>query len=94
MKKMVHLLLHTTQPEEISYGQGNGTWICNRHLCTIPFAKVEGMEVFGLELRRDEVAHVVLPREKPVPAKKAHEILGHVGNDATRKMMNYWGWKC
>ena len=94
MKKMVHLLLHTTQPEEISYGHGNGTWICNRHLCTIPFAKVEGMEVFGLELRRDEVAHVVLPREKPVPAKKAHEILGHVGNDATRKTMNYWGWKC
>ena len=60
---------------------------------TIPFAKVEGMEVFGLELRRDEVAHVVLPREKPVPAKKAHEILGHVGNNATRKTMNYWGWK-
>ena len=59
----------------------------------IPFSKVEGMEVFGLELRRDEVAHMVLPREKPVPAKKAHEILGHVGNDATRKTMNYWGWK-
>ena len=60
---------------------------------TIPFSKVEGMEVFGLELRRDEVAHVVLPREKPVPAKKAQEILGHIGNDATRKTMNYWGWK-
>ena len=60
---------------------------------TIPFSKVEGMEVFSLELRRDEVAHVVLPREKPVPAKKAHEILGHVENDVTRKTMNYWGWK-
>ena len=33
MKKMVATLLHTTQPEEISYGQGNGTWICDRHLC-------------------------------------------------------------
>lgn len=50
----------------------------------ILFAKVEGMEVFGLELRRGKEAHMVLPQEKPVPAKKAHEIL-HLDASAMRQ---------
>ena len=59
----------------------------------IPFEKLGGMEVFGIELRKKEEAMVAMPESKPVGIAKAHGVLGHIGMDSTRETMKYWGWK-
>ena len=33
MKKMVHFCILPNLKKSLMAGQGNGTWICNRHLC-------------------------------------------------------------
>ena len=60
---------------------------------TIPFEKLDGMEVFGIQLKKKEKALIAMPVNKAVSAKKAHNVLGHVRADASRKTMSYWGWK-